>query len=250
MTILLQPLKVRSVPSYYRLIQHVILAAPLLFASRPARAQQDDEQLWLQINTNVPLGSKWRVTVEQIARFSDRQNGLFQTELGGIFGYRLSKHFELGAGYRWVAAYNGNTAANENRVRQHIIATFGGFTGRLRVDERFNPRGNEIGFRIRPLLRYNYRIGPNGWGLYASHESFWLPNSTSWGQRRGYERMRNMIGATVPVSRQISLDVGYLNQYRPSHRGSVAQMDHAMSLQMTINLAGHMASHPTSNTDD
>lgn len=53
---------------------------PLLAVATPAAGQQQDAQLWTQINTNVPLTDEVRVTLEQIARFSDRQDGLYQTE--------------------------------------------------------------------------------------------------------------------------------------------------------------------------
>ncbi len=220
------------------MIRRSILAAPLLLAALPARAQQQDEQLWLQVNTNVPLADGLRVTLEQIARFGDRPDGLFQTEFGGILGYRVADGIELGFGYRRVGAHNGNTAADENRLRQHVVATFGPVVTRLRIDERFHPRGDEIGVRVRPLVRYNHRLGATGLALFVSHESFYLPNSTRWGQRRGYERMRNIAGVVIPLSRQVSADLGYLNQYRPSRGGSRAQMDHALSLQLTINVGG------------
>ncbi len=203
----------------------------------PALAQQQDEQLWLQANTVVPLDDRFRLTLEQIARFSDRQDGLYTTEFGGILGYKLDDHVELGFGYRRVDFYNGNTGRSEHRLRQQIIASFGAITTRLRVDERFHPAGSEIGFRVRPLIRYNYKLRKNGLGLFASHESFFLPNSTSWGQRAGYERMRNSVGVTVKIVKGVSGDLGYLNQYRFARGGARAQMDHALSFQLTINLA-------------
>ncbi|MES2754103.1 MAG: DUF2490 domain-containing protein [Pseudomonadota bacterium] len=224
---------------YHRLAARSILIVAAIGAV-PARAQQHDVQLWLQINTNVPLSDRLRVTLEQIARFSDRQDGLYQTEFGGILGYKVAPNVELGFGYRKVGSHNGNTGANEDRLRQHVVATFGRLTTRFRVDERFNPRGDEIGFRVRPLLRYNHPLG-KGLGLFASHESFFLPNSTAWGQRAGYERMRNVAGMTVPVGRTLSADLGYLNQYRFARGGGRAQVDHALSLQLTLNLGGGAA---------
>ncbi len=220
-----------------------LVAASLVLSASPALAQQHDEQFWLQVNTNVPLATDLRLTLEQIARWSDRQEGLYQTEFGGILGYKLSKNVELGFGYRWVGAHNGNRGANENRLRQHIVATFGPVTTRLRVDERFNPRGSEVGFRIRPLIRYNHRIGTSGTALFISHESFFLPNSTSWGQRSGFERIRNIVGATLPFGKRLTADVGYLNQYRFARGGARPQMDHALSLQLTVNLPAR-ASQP------
>jgi hypothetical protein len=223
------------------MIARIALAAAALLIAAPACAQQEDGQLWLQVNTNVPVTKKVRLTLEQIARWSDRQNGLYQTEFGGILGVRVSKNVEFGFGYRRVGAHNGNTAADEDRLRQHIVATFGPITTRLRVDERFHPGGPEIGFRIRPLIRYNFKLKPNGLALFASHESFILPNSTRWGQRDGYERMRNIVGVVVPIGKSVSADVGYLNQFRPARSGAVAQMDHALTVQLTINLQGLVA---------
>ena len=74
--------------------------------------------------------------------------------------------------------------------------------------------------------------------MFVSHESFFLPNSTRWGQRSGYERMRNIVGVTLPIARWASADVGYLNQYRFARGGGPAQMEHALSVQLTLSIAG------------
>jgi hypothetical protein len=216
---------------------------PACMLAVPARAQQEDEQLWTQINTNVPVTEDVRVTLEQIARFSDRQDGLYQTEFGVLLGAKVAKRIELGLGYRKVGAHNGNTAANENRFRQQVVGTFGAFTTRFRIDERVNPRGDEVGFRIRPLVRYNYRLGGRTTALFVSHESFFLPNTTRWGQRSGYERMRNIVGLMLPIGPRMVADIGYLNQYRFARSGSRAQMDHALNLQLTINIRGVLFPH-------
>jgi len=213
-----------------------VCAAEIVLSAGSAWAQQKDEQLWLQVNTNVPVAPRVRATLEQIARFGDRPGGLYQTEFGVLLSYQAVDGVELGFGYRKVGTHNGNAAADEDRLRQQLVATHGPIFVRFRVDERFNPRGDEIGFRVRPLLRYNHRLSSRGLALFISHESFFLPNSTRWGQRRGYERMRNIVGFVVPLGRGVSIDAGYLNQYRLARAGARAQMDHALNLQLTINL--------------
>lgn len=217
------------------------LAGLVLLHASPASAQEQDEQLWLQVNTHVPLADGLRLTLEQIARFGEKTDGLYQTEFGGILGYRVAKGMELGFGYRKVGSHNGNTADDEDRLRQQVVGTFGRFTTRFRIDERFSPDGPQVGLRIRPLVRYNHPLGRKGLAAFVSHESFYLPNSTRWGQRRGYERMRNIVGVMVPIGRVVSADVGYLNQFRPGRGGSRGQMEHALSLQLTINLADSVA---------
>jgi hypothetical protein len=223
-----------------------VISAFLFAAAPPAWAARQDEQLWLQANTHIPIAPNVRLTLEQITRFGNRANGLFQTEIGGILGYRVNRHIEIGAGYRNVGVESGSRTFYENRVRQHVLITSGRWFGRFRVDERFHPDGNEIGFRIRPLVRYNLPLNEQGVALFVSHESFYLANSTRWGQRRGYDRMRNLVGLVLPLSQRMSADVGYLNQYRPARSSTRAQMDHALSIQLTVNLA----THPPPPSDD
>ncbi|WP_294390595.1 DUF2490 domain-containing protein [uncultured Sphingomonas sp.] len=231
-------------------IWHVARIAALAFAmfagAFPSIGARQDEQIWLQANTHVPIAPRVRLTLEQIMRFGDRANGLFQTEVGGILGYRLNRHIEIGAGYRNVGVESGTRTFYEDRVRQHVLITLGRWSGRFRVDERFHPDGNEIGFRIRPLVRYNLPLNKQGLAFFASHESFYLPNGTRWGQRRGYDRMRNLVGFVLPLSLRTSADVGYLNQYRPARSTTRAQIDHALSIQLTVNLA----IHPPPSSDD
>lgn len=210
--------------------------SPMLFAAIPAHAQQEDTQAWEQLNLIVPVAPRVRVTLEEVVRVSDRQGGVYTSEFGGLIGWRLSDAVELGVGYRHVGFYNGNRGPEENRFRQQVVLTRGRFAGRLRLDERFVTSGGAVGFRIRPLIRYNLPLGPDRVTLFVSHESFILPNSTSWGQRAGYERMRNLVGVVFPLGRAVTADIGYLNQYRLARGGARAQMDHALSVQLTINL--------------
>ena len=228
-------------PGSFRRSPRHLLAVLLLAAAQPAFAQQEDEQLWLQVNTNVQVAERVRVTLEQIARFGDRPGGLYQTEFGGLIGVRVGRNIELAAGYRRVGFYNRNTSADEDRVRQQVVATFGRFSTRLRLDERFNTKTPGVGLRIRPLVRYNLPLRQRGRALFLSHESFFLPNSTRWGQRSGYERMRNVVGITLPIGKAMSADVGYLNQYRFARGGSPAQMDHALTVQLTLNFSDLVA---------
>jgi hypothetical protein len=67
-----------------------------LIGAAPAQAQQQDNQLWLQVNTNLPVTERVRLTLEQIARSSDQLGGIFHTEIGGIISYQLVQGVELG----------------------------------------------------------------------------------------------------------------------------------------------------------
>ena len=110
--------------------------ATAVFAATPATAQQEDFQAWEQLNVVLPVATGVRVTGEQIARTSDRQGGIYTTEYGVLVGVQIAKGIELGGGYRRVGFFNGNTGADEDRLRQQIVIARGRWAGRLRLDER------------------------------------------------------------------------------------------------------------------
>jgi hypothetical protein len=207
---------------------------PLLIAL-PAHAQRTDEQLWLQASGVVPVTTNQSATVESIARFGERAHGLAHTEIGGLYAWQIGG-IEIAIGYRHVEDFDGDRVLpNEERTRQHIIIPLGaGFATRIRLEQRFNSSGPEIGNRVRGQLRFNARLTRGGIGLFATHETFLNFNSTAWGQRSGIERVRHNIGLGVPVGRQLRAEIGYLNQYRFGRAGARDQMDHAMTIGLTL----------------
>ncbi len=211
----------------------LFVLAMLIAVPTPSVAQQADAQAWFQMNAKVGIDDHWSGTLEGIVRASDRQGGVYTTEFGGLAAYKPNKTVELGFGYRHVGFHNGNTGADEDRFRQHIVLTLGRVTTRLRLDERFHPDGPEIGFRIRPLVRYNLPIGGKH-TLFFSHEDIVLANTTRWGQRAGWERMRNIAGVTLPLGSKSNIELGYLNQYRFGRFGARPQMDHAFNVQINL----------------
>ena len=183
------------------------------------------------------LGGDAKVTLESIARFSDDAGGFFHAELGGIVTVPAARGIELGFGYRHVEERDhGGARPDEDRLRQQVtLALGGGFAARLRSEQRFHQSGGETGWRIRPQLRFTAPLG-KGVAFFAAHEDFVNLNATGWGQRRGYERMRNAAGLTVPLAPRLSGDLGYLNQYRFGRGGARDRMDHAATFSLTLAL--------------
>ncbi len=220
-----------------------LILLPLLLAPLPAMAQQTDEQLWLQTNGSIELSDKDKLTLEGIARFSDRADGFSHYETGLLYTRKLASGIELSFGYRHLGDYNhGIALPNEERTRQMVTVPLGsGFTARLRTEQRFNSAGPQVGFRMRPRIGYEMPLGQGGLKLFATQEHFINLNTTAWGQRSGYERMRNALGVSIPLGGKLRGEVGYLNQYRFGRGGARDQMDHAMTLTLNFNVAslGH-----------
>jgi hypothetical protein len=213
------------------------LLVPLTIVT-PAWAQEADTQLWTQANVSKKVAKDVTLTVEGIARWSDNVGGLFHTELGGLVAWDATDSIELAIGYRHTTAHNeSGIEPNEERLRQHVVFQLGnGFATRLRFEERFHSEGGEVGFRLRPQLRYTHDLGDKGFKLFATHESFVNFNTTDWGQRGGLERVRHTMGVTVPITEHLDGDFGYLNQYRFGRDGDEDQIEHAISVTMNLDL--------------
>lgn len=220
-------------------MRSIFLALALSFAATPALAQQTDEQLWFQANASIMIGGQEKITLEGIGRFSDRAEGFSHAEIGALFTHTTSGGVELSFGYRHVEDWDRNgRLPNEERLRQMILVPLGsGFNGRLRFEQRFNSSGSEIGFRLRPRLGFETPINQHGLKLFTTSEHFLNFNSTAWGARAGYERMRNAVGISIPLTRNLRGEVGYLNQYRFGREGRRDQMDHVATFTLTLNAA-------------
>jgi hypothetical protein len=225
-----------------------LLAPLLLLLPLPALAQQEDEQLWLAASASTAIGDGTRLTLESIGRFSDNAGGFFHDEFGGMIAFTPKDGVELAIGYRHVDDYDhGRAKPNEERTRQQATVLLGGgFSGRLRFEQRFQSAGSAIGFRLRPQLRFTLPLNTKGLALFATQEHFINLNTTSWGQRGGYERMRNAAGISIPLLPRLKGDVGYLNQYRFGRGGARDQMDHALTFSLTLTLDGVFAHHTDS----
>jgi hypothetical protein len=49
--------------------------------------------------------------------------------------------------------------------------------------------------------------------------------------------MRNAVGISIPLARNLRGEIGYLNQYRFGRDGRRDQMDHVMTFTLNLNAA-------------
>lgn len=223
------------------MLRLTLAALAATIAATPAFAQQEDSQVWGTLAAKTMLDSRTELSFEVIGRGGDAANGLYEVELGGMLGRSIGHGIKIAAGYVRVPGYrNGNVTNIEDRLRQQIGADFGklargALTGRIRLEERFRNTGTDMGLRLRPLLRWTLPVAPGAKTKFVlQHESFITLNSTDWGQKSGYERMRNFAGITVPLAPKLDAEIGYLNQYSFGRGGARDKMDHVASLGLTL----------------
>lgn len=197
-----------------------LFVIPLLLLAAPAHAgSEDDSQVWLRAGASGTIAGQVRGSLETVLRFGNDPDGLYEAEYGASLGYEVVKGVTMWAGYIRVPSYGRADNRNEDRFRQQLtfpVGQVGGgrLSGRLRVEERDVSTGDDLGIRLRPYLQWSrpVRAGSKT-NLVLSHESFVNLNSTDWGQRDGYDRMRNIVGIAFPLTKAVTADVGYLNQY-------------------------------------
>jgi hypothetical protein len=218
----------------------VLAAAAALYGSSSALAR-DDAQLWTTGSATVKLGDRFRLSEEVTTRFSDNRNGLYELEINTLLGYRLTDKVTVWAGYTHDPNYAaGNFTVMERRAREQItvddLAKIGRGTlsARLRVEQRWRDGIDGTGWRVRPYVKFSLPLKSGGkTALVLSHESFVNLNSTSFQRVDGYDRMRNLVAISTPITKAVKAEIGYLNQHG-FVRGGPDTNDHVASVSLSF----------------
>ena len=219
------------------------VALSLLPLATPAHAVTDDAQIWTTLAVNVKLSDKWRLSNELVGRFSDNRNGLYEIEDDLLLGYQINKTVGVWAGYVHDPQYSeGHFSVMERRAREQVvfskIAKLAGGTidTRARFEQRWRDGKDGTAWRFRPWIRWTLPIANGGrTNLVVSHESFISFNKTSFQGETGYNRMRNLIAISTPLTKRVNAEIGYLNQYSTVHHGPDT-MDHVASVTLSVSM--------------
>ena len=232
-----------------------LLAACLLPSATvsPAHAQEDF-RIWENITGIVNLGSvdkrldKWRWWVEGQGRFRDSgraaDQGLARTGLG----YQLTEKASIWLGFAYVGTYpQGRKNFDEYRIWQQLLLTdktsFGDLTSRTRLEQRFIEDINPVEWRFREFVRFSrpiYEGSPISLVLWD--EVFVRLNSTNAQNRFGFDQNRGFAGLGYTFSKQVRVEVGYMNQFILTRTVSRREqrfdqrMNHILSISMFLNL--------------
>ena len=191
--------------------------AAALGAAGPALASEDT-QYWQTLNVSVALPDNFKVSNETVLRSSDAR-GFYEVENNFMVGKKVNKVVTLWLGYTFDPQYNhGTFRVREHRFRQQVnfdnFAVLGKvrLSGRVRLEERWREGQTGTAYRLRPQVKAVVPVAGKV-TLGVSSEQFFNLNNTGFQTVDGLERMRNAIFITVPLSKKISVDFGYLNQH-------------------------------------
>ena len=191
--------------------------AATLSAAEPTIASEDT-QYWQTLNVSVVLPGDFKISNDIVRRSSDAR-GFYEIQNNFMVGNKINKVVTLWLGYTFNPQYNhGTFRLREHRFRQQInfdnFAVLGKvkLSGRLRMEERWREGQPGTAWRLRPQLKASTRLAGKT-TISVSSEAFLNLNNTGFQKVDGLERMRNAVYITLPLSKNISMDVGYLNQH-------------------------------------
>jgi len=214
------------------------LVALTALAATPAQASEDT-QYWQTLSVNVALAPNLKLQNENVFR-SGEAKGLYEIESVLLLAYKPSKQVTIAAGYLHNPTYlHGNFRVMEHRLREQVsvdnFAKLGPvkFSARLRMEQRFREGVSGTAWRLRPYLKASMPLTGKA-SLNLTHESFVNLNNTSFQQTDGLDRMRNAISVSVPISKTVGVDFGYLNQHG-FVRGGPDSSDHVLTLGLSAN---------------
>ena len=193
-----------------------LLAVVTLAAATPALASED-EQAWQALNVTVALPDNFRISNELVLR-SGNNRGFYEAENNIMVGNKLNPHITVWLGYTHDPQYlHGDFTVMEHRFRQQVnfdnVAQFGKVKlgGRLRLEERWREGQSGTGWRLRPAVKLSMPfVGKTT--LAFQTEPFFNLGTTTFQRVSGLDRVRNSVAVTVPLSKKINFDFGYLNQ--------------------------------------
>ena len=198
-----------------------IVATALLAAgfASTAHANEDDFNIWLGQFATINLSDDVYVRVEAQERFTNDADRLGQLLLRSLVGYRIDKDVNIGAGYAYVLTDPvGPARLNEHRFYQELnirlLSTEGGVTldSRTRLEQRTFEEREDTSWRLRNFVQLRVRITEKGHRVVAYTEPFIDLNETGV-QRGGLSIWRNFVGLSIPVTKNIEVVPGYLNQH-------------------------------------
>jgi hypothetical protein len=225
-----------------RLAMSLTLSACLLALPHPARADtSSDEQLWVNLTAMGSISGKLVYFAEWQPRMGDGISRLDQMILRGAMGWKLSPAVTLYQGYAHVVVpMEGRKDVNEERSFQQVSwmmgKPWGGeLSSRTRLEQRWRSNGDDMGWRLREMLRYEKPLKPGSDAVNALvySEAFVALNSTDWGAKGGFDQVRTFVGAELGLKGASTVELGYLNQVI-DQRGGQTRINHVASLSLFL----------------
>ncbi|MHA6767026.1 DUF2490 domain-containing protein [Sphingobium ummariense] len=216
------------------------VAACLSLAGLPATVRAEtrqDEQAWLNLTAMGSIKGDLVYFAELQPRIGDGVSRLDQLLLRGAVGWKLSPAATLYQGYAHIVVpVEGGRDVNEERSFQQLSWTLGKpwggeLSSRTRLEQRWRSDGDDMGWRLREMLRYEkpLRADSDAVNALVYAEGFVALNDTDWGARGGFDQLRTFLGVELGLPGASTAELGYLNQVI-NQAGGNSRVNHVASV--------------------
>jgi len=229
-----------------KLAKFVVAASICLGVTVTAMAAEDDFGAWTIVSTAGAFESdsgpsRWLYTVDAQARYFDVGSGANQYLLRPGIGYTIAENISVWAGYaRLRARGKSGSVVDENRYWQQLAWTAGHWAGgkitmRTRIEQRSVSAGDDVRLVFRLQTKYVRKLGEDGeTRLIIGLEPFVDLNDTDWGGDSGFGQNRTFLGFGRRLSKNVSMEAGYMNQFIWIDAGE-DRVNHLATLHFKIN---------------
>ena len=191
-------------------------------AAPPSHGQEivddQDAQLWVQFNSQVPVSQRWTLVLEGQPRWNQNFTHYDQIVLRTGVNRRVSPWLQLGAAYAVVPRRTVVGAIVEHQAYQQAVVALprlGGWTSQLRIreDQRFLRQWGDAAHRVREQIRVTHPLPrASAWTVVINEEAFYNLDRTLRGPAPGWDQLRAYAGLQHAVSRDVAVEVGYMWQ--------------------------------------
>lgn len=225
--------------SFPRLPASLLLISAAWLAQPAAAQTTQDEQVWINLTATGPISGDLVYSAELQPRIGDGVSRVDQLLLRGTVGWKISPAVTVHQGYAHVVTpTEGGRDVNEDRSFQQVNLALGKpwqgeLSSRARLEQRWRNDGNDMGWRLRGMVRYEKPLKTEGDSVSAlvSAEAFFALNDTDWGARSGFDQLRTFVGAELGLTGASTAEIGYLNQVI-DQAGGRTRMNHVASVSL------------------
>ncbi|WIW89258.1 DUF2490 domain-containing protein [Sphingobium sp. V4] len=218
----------------------ILPSACLALLSAPAvAATSEDEQFWLNLTAMGSVKDELVYFAEVQPRIGDGVSRVDQALFRGALGWKFSPSLTLYQGFAHIVVpTEGGKDVNEERSFQQVSWTLGKpwggeLSSRTRLEQRWRSDGDDMGWRLREMIRYEkpLKAGSDAVNALVYAEGFAALNDTDWGARSGFDQLRSFAGAEIGLPGASTLEVGYLNQLINQRAGNT-RVNHVASVTL------------------
>jgi hypothetical protein len=201
-----------------------------------------DERVWFSLPVQGRLGSDdspWRWSMELIARSREGLGELDSATVRPSVIYNVSSRASVQGGYANATAFPATREAlTEHRWFGNFTwtqpAAAGAFSVRTRLESRHIETNDGPLGRLRQQVRFSRPIHRGGrLAIVGADEIMFHLNDTS-RIAKGVEQNRVFGGISHALTPSMRLEIGYLNQYYPGHRGNNSRMNHVLATSLAL----------------